>query len=167
MADICFQMFAEVADVDQLLNMIRSSTDLRDHIRFNGEDQPLILMNPGGFFKKYLMPTVPSSARLGENVMLKKGYYKGVVFSIPGAEVLINGEWKPFEDTDKELITAQNPFTLQWRLNGTRLRKLGYKQGTTLTGKVIAVDDQWNDLNLSIDITLVLSYEDTNPEIGQ
>jgi hypothetical protein len=39
-------MFAEVKDVDELLNMIKSSTTLRDHIRFNGEDQPLILMNP-------------------------------------------------------------------------------------------------------------------------
>jgi hypothetical protein len=60
MADLCFQMFAEVKDVDELLEMIRNSTDLRDYIRFdlNGdgdtddihndqpETQPLILMNP-------------------------------------------------------------------------------------------------------------------------
>ena len=53
-------MFAEVKDVDVLLEMIRNSTDLRDYIRFdlngdgdtddihNGqpETQPLILMNP-------------------------------------------------------------------------------------------------------------------------
>ena len=156
MADLCFQMYAEVADVDQLLNMIRSSSDLRDHIRFNGEDQPLQLMNPAGFFRKYLMPGVPASASIGDIVTLKKGYYKGVVFSIPGAEVLINGEWKPFDGTNKDLITAQNPFTLQWRLNGSRLRKLSYKPGDTLAGKVIAVDDQWNDLNLSIDISLEL-----------
>jgi hypothetical protein len=39
-------MFAEVKDVDELLEMIRSSSELRDHIRFNGKDQPLILMNP-------------------------------------------------------------------------------------------------------------------------
>ena len=53
-------MFAEVKDVDELLEMIRNSTDLRDYIRFdlNGdgdtddihndqpEKQPLILMNP-------------------------------------------------------------------------------------------------------------------------
>ena len=156
MADLCFQMYAEVADVNQLLNMIRSSSDLRDHIRFNGEDQPLILMNPAGFFKKYLTPSVPASASLSENVTLKKGYYKGVAFSIPGAEVLVNGVWKPFDGTNKDLITALNPFTLQWRLNGARLRKLGYKSGDTLTGKIIAVDDQWNDLNLSLDITLTL-----------
>ena len=34
-ADLCFQMFAEVEDIDQLLDMIKSSTDLRDHIKFN------------------------------------------------------------------------------------------------------------------------------------
>ncbi len=59
-ADLCFQMFAEVKDVDELLKMIRNSSDLRDYIRFdlNGdgdtkdindgqpESQPLILMNP-------------------------------------------------------------------------------------------------------------------------
>jgi hypothetical protein len=53
-------MFAEVKDVDELLEMIRNSSDLRDYIRFdlNGdgdtkdihdgqpETQPLILMNP-------------------------------------------------------------------------------------------------------------------------
>jgi hypothetical protein len=38
-------MFAEVKDVDELLEMIRS-TSLTDHIRFNGEDQPLQLINP-------------------------------------------------------------------------------------------------------------------------
>ena len=38
-------MFAEVKDVDELLEMVRS-TALTDHIRFNGEDQPLQLMNP-------------------------------------------------------------------------------------------------------------------------
>ena len=58
-ADLCFQMKADVSDVDELLEMIRS-TALTDHIRFdlNGdgdtddsyqgqpETQPLQLMNP-------------------------------------------------------------------------------------------------------------------------
>jgi hypothetical protein len=53
-------MFAEVKDIDELIEMIKSSTDLKDYIRFdlngdgdtddtyNGqsETQPLILMNP-------------------------------------------------------------------------------------------------------------------------
>lgn len=38
-------MFAEVKDVDELLEMVKS-TALTDHIRFNGEDQPLQLINP-------------------------------------------------------------------------------------------------------------------------
>lgn len=70
-------MYAEVEDVDQLLDMIRSSTDLRDHIRFEGEDQPLILMNPAGFFKKYLMPADSTiSIQTEEIIELNKGYYK-------------------------------------------------------------------------------------------
>ena len=51
MACLCFQMFAEVEDVDELLEMIRS-TALKDYIRFNGETQELQLMNPAWFFKK-------------------------------------------------------------------------------------------------------------------
>ena len=53
-------MFAEVKDVDELLDMIRNSSELRDYIRFDlnrdgdtddtidgqPETQPLILMNP-------------------------------------------------------------------------------------------------------------------------
>jgi hypothetical protein len=38
-------MFAEAQDVDQLLNMIKS-TSLTDYIRFNGETQNLQLINP-------------------------------------------------------------------------------------------------------------------------
>ena len=59
-------MKADVADVDELLEMIRS-TALTDYIRFdlngdgdtndnyNGqpETQPLQLMNPAGFFEKF------------------------------------------------------------------------------------------------------------------
>jgi hypothetical protein len=59
-ADILFQMKADVADVDELLEMIRSTALADDHIRFdlNGdgdtndthegqpETQPLHLMNP-------------------------------------------------------------------------------------------------------------------------
>ena len=162
-------MFAEVKDVDKLLEMIRNSTDLRDYIRFdlNGdgdtnddidgqpESQPLILMNPAGFFQKYLMPlNLPANIKTDETVALEKGYYHGVVFDIPGAEVLINGEWTAFSDNNKDLILAQNPMTLQWRINGDLLSRYGYKQGDTLTGQVLVVDDQWNGLNITKDFSV-------------
>lgn len=75
MMDLCFQMYAEVEDVDKLLEMVRSTCDT-DYIRMdlNGdgdtndnvdgqsETQALQLMNPAKFFKKYLMPkSFPSS----------------------------------------------------------------------------------------------------------
>ncbi len=166
-------MFAEVKDVDELLDMIRS-TSLTDYIRFdlNGdgdtddicdgqpETQPLILMNPAGFFLKYLMPTdLPATINWDQTAELCKGYYHGLAFDIPGAEVNINGEWIPFSDENKDLILAQNPFSLEWRLNGDLLRKLGYKQGDTITGRIIAVDDQWNGLSLSQDISITMSAD--------
>ena len=148
--------------------MIRS-TALTDYIRFdlngdgdtddvsNGqpETQPLILMNPAGFFMKYLMPKdLPTSVSWSKSIALSKGYYHGLVFDIPGAEVNINGEWIRYNDDNKDLILAQNPFALEWRLNGSLLRKLGYKQGDTLNGKVIVVDDKYHGLNLSQEITI-------------
>ena len=174
-ADLCFQMFAEVKDVDELLEMIKSSTDLRDYIRFdlNGdgdtkdihdgqpETQPLILMNPAGFFLKYLMPfDLPTTISISKTVALGKGYYHGLAFDIPGAEVKINDEWISFCAENKDLILVQNPFALEWRLNGDLLRQFGYKQGDNLKGKVIAVDDQWNGLNLSQDISITVSASD-------
>lgn len=157
-ADLCFQMFAEVKDADELLNMIKSSTDLRDHIRFNWEDQPLILMNPAGFFLKYLMPNdLPATISWSQTADLSKGYYHGLAFDIPGAEVKINGEWISFSAENKDLVFAQNPFVLEWRLNGDLLRKFGYKQGDTVKGRIIAIDDHWNGLNLSQDISITVS----------
>ena len=174
-ADLCFQMFAEVKDVDELLDMIRNSSELRDYIRFdlNGdgdtddtidgqpETQPLILMNPAGFFLKYLMPfDLPTTISISKTVALGKGYYHGLAFDIPGAEVKINDEWISFCAENKDLILVQNPFALEWRLNGDLLRQFGYKQGDNLKGKVIAVDDQWNGLNLSQDISITVSSSD-------
>ena len=171
-ASILFQMYAEVKDVDELLDMIRNSTDLRDRIRFdlNGdgdtddivddqpETQPLILMNPAGFFLKYLMPTdLPASIKNGETVGLSKGYYHGLAFDIPGAEVKINGEWISFSDENKDLIFAQNPMTLQWRLNGELLNKYGYKQGDTVNGQILVVDDQWHGLTINKDFSFSIA----------
>lgn len=79
-------MKADVSDVDELLEMIRS-TALTDYIRFdlNGdgdtddthdgqpESQPLQLMNPAGFFQKYLMPTsLPTNLKSNETTPLEK-----------------------------------------------------------------------------------------------
>lgn len=153
MADLCFQMYAEVADVDQLLDMIRG-TVLTDYIRFFGETQSLQLMNPGAFFQTYLMPDVPRSLTSDEVVTLSKGYYKGVVFNIPGVEVLINGEWIAYDQQNESLIMSQNPFNLKWRLNGKLLLKLGFKNNSTISGTIIAVDDQWNGMNLNKPITI-------------
>ena len=149
--------------------MIRS-TSLTDYIRFdlNGdgdtddidgqpESQPLILMNPAGFFLKYLMPTVlPASIKTDETIALEKGYYHGIIFNIPGAEVNINGEWIAFTENNKDLILAQNPMTLEWRLNGELLNKYGYKAGDTVKGQIIVVDDMWNGLNITKDFSVTL-----------
>lgn len=157
MADLCFQMYSEVKDVDELLEMIRA-TCLTDYIRLDGFDpQPLQLINPGGFFLKYLMPTgVPSSLKVSQTFALNKGYYKGLFFDIPGAEVKIGGEWTAVTADNKATIMGQNPFTLEWRLNGNTLRKYGYKPGDTIKGTVVAVDDSFNGLNLSQDFCLIL-----------
>lgn len=165
-------MKADVPDIDEFLTMVRATSLTTDYIRFdlNGdgdtndtyegqpESQPLQLMNPAGFFQKYLMPlSLPTSINTTKTVALDKGYYKGVIFSIPGAEVSINGEWLRFNDENKDLILAQNPMTLEWRLNGTLLRKLGYKQGDTVKGQMIAVDDVWHGLNITKDINVRLT----------
>jgi hypothetical protein len=164
-------MKADVADVDELLEMIRS-TALTDYIRFdlNGdgdtndtyegqpETQPLQLMNPAGFFKKYLMPlSMPASISWSKTATLDKGFYHGVVFNIPGIEVNINGEWIALDGKNQTAIMAQNPMTLEWRLNGSLLRKLGYKQGDTITGQLIVADDKWNGLNITKDISIQLT----------
>lgn len=154
-AALCFQMYAEVEDVDQLLDMIRSSTDLRDHIIFEGEDQPLILMNPAGFFKKYLMPADSTiSIQTEEIIELNKGYYKWVVFDIPGAEVLIEGEWIAYSKDNESEIKSQSPMTLQWRINWDLCKKMGYKSDT-INWKIVVVDDQWNGLNIEKAISVV------------
>lgn len=150
-------MFAEAKDVDELLEMIRT-TCLTDYIKLDGQTQPLQLMNPAGLFLKYHMPTgIPTTIKASQTHALNKGYYKGVVFIIPGAEVNIGGTWTAVTADNKATIMAQNPFTLAWRLNGNTLRKYGYKAGDTLSGQVIAVDDTFHGLNLTQDFTVRLT----------
>lgn len=62
-AGLCFQMYAEVKNVDELLEMIRT-TCLTDYIRLDGQTQPLQLMNPAGIFLKYHMPKgIPTTVK--------------------------------------------------------------------------------------------------------
>jgi len=158
-ADLCFQMFAEVQNVDQLLNMIRSSTDLRDHIKFNGEDQSLILMNPAWFFKKYDMPTnLPTQINVWETIPLNKWYYKWVIFDIPWAEVKINWQWVAYNEANKSVIKSQNPMNLEWRLNWNLCAKMWYKW-KTINWKIIAIDDSWNGLNINNPITITINFQ--------
>ena len=157
MMDICFQLYAEVADVDELLEMVRS-TALTDYMRLDGQIQPLQLINPAGFYKKYLTPTsIPSSVSLSETIELLKGYYKGIAFNIPGAEVKIGDEWIPFDSTNKDLILAQNPMNLIWRINGNLLKKMGYSAGQTIEGQIITIDDQWNGLRLEVPMSITIN----------
>lgn len=69
----------------------------------------------------------------------------------------IGGIWTEVTADNKAAILAQNPFTLEWRLNGSALRKYGYKAGDTLSGQVIAVDDTFHGLNLTQDFTVRLT----------
>ena len=164
-------MFADVSDADQLLEMIRS-TSLTDYIRFdlNGdgdtndtyeghpETVPLQLINPAGFIKKYLMPAdLPKSIGAGEVISLYKGYYKGVVFDIPGAEVKIGDDWIPVTADKSSRIKAANPMDLEWRLSGNLLKKYGYTSGQTIEGQMLLIDDQWNGLRLEVPISIQIN----------
>lgn len=154
MMSICFQMYAEAKDVFELLDMVRS-TCLTDFIRLDGQTQPLQLINPAGLYKKYLTPqSLPSSISSHETISLDKGYYKGVLFCIPGAEVKINGEWIAFDNKNKDTILSQNPMNLEWRLNGELLKKYGYTSGQTVEGQIITVDDKWGGLRLEVPMTI-------------
>ena len=154
MMGVCFQMFAEAKDAFELLDMVRS-TCLTDYIRLDGETQPLQLINPAGLYKKYLTPqNLPATISSGETVNLDKGYYKGVLFSIPGAEVKINGEWIAFDNKNHDLILSQNPMNLEWRLNGELLKKYGYTSGQAVEGWIITVDDQWGGLRLEVPMSI-------------
>lgn len=167
MMDLCFQMFADTKDVDELLDMVRS-TSLTDYIRFdlnwdgdtddniNGqpETQPLQLINPAWFFQWYLMPTdLPNNVKSWENIPLKKWYYKWVVFDIPWAEVKINWEWIEYSEKNKSIIKNQNPMTLEWRLNGDLCKKI-YWEWKNIEWKIIVVDDKWNWLNINKDFSI-------------
>ena len=96
----------------------------------------------------------PSSISTRDTSDLNIGWYKGLVFDIPGTEVLVDGQWMAYDAKNKDAIFAQNPMTLSWRLNGNLLKKMGYTSGQTVEGQVITVDDQWNGLSLTKPISV-------------
>ena len=154
---LMFQLHADLESVDPLLEMARS-TSLENSISLEGKTQKLQRLNPAGYFTKYCMMTdIPSGISLDETVSLNKEWYKGLLFNIPGAEVKVNGEWIPFTAENYSRIKSANPMNLEWRLNGTLVRKYGYTPGQTLQGKIITVDDQWNGLRLEKDITIQIN----------
>ena len=99
---------------------------------------------------------IPVAVNIDSVVDLGKGYYKGVLFSIPGAEVKINGEWIAFDNKNKDTILGQNPMTLEWRLNGDLLKKYGYTSGQTVEGQIITVDDKWGGLRLEVPMSITI-----------
>lgn len=154
MTSLLFQLSADVLNVDTLLNRIRN-TSLTDHITYGSQTQALHLINPAGYIKAYLMPNaLPAHINAGtlndpgQTLPLNKGFYKGVLFDIPGAEVKIGGQWIPYNSANRYQIIAQNPLNLEWRLNGQLLKKLG-KKGQTVSGTLIVVDDQCNGLSIT------------------
>ncbi|MBP5217553.1 MAG: hypothetical protein J6Z47_01215, partial [Bacteroidales bacterium] len=133
------------------------STALTDYITLGGKTQPLILINHAGFIKKYLMPKESQiTISTGETLPLDKGYYKGVLFSIPGAEVKVNGEWIAYDSKNKDVILSQNPMNLEWRLNGELLKEYGYTSGQTVDGQIITVDDKWGGLRLEVPMSITI-----------
>ena len=153
-ASLCFQIKADMKDVDELLEMLRT-TSLTDYVRQDGMTQRLHLMNPGGVIKKYLLPTnLPDAVGSDGSIELEKGYYKGVIFNVPGAEVRVNGEWIAFDNKNKEVILSHNPMNLEWRLNGDLLKRYGYTPGQTVEGQIMTVDDNWGGLRLEVPMTI-------------
>ena len=159
MTDLCFQMFAETKNLDELLDMIRS-TALSDYIRFDGyAPQPLQLINPAWFIQKYLMPSgLPTQINQWDILPLDKWYYKWIIFDIPWTEVNIGWEWIAYNDTNKDIIKSQNPFTLQWRLNWDLCKKLWYSSSKPIQWKIIICDDTFNWLNIHSDISIIPNF---------
>ena len=157
-----FGLRADVTDANELLQMIEGSLADPDYISLNGEKQALQKYSPANFIKKYLMPeNLPTELSITETKELSKGSYMGVVFNILGAEVLIDGEWMACTEQNATKIKAQNPFTLEWRLNGDLCQQYGKKTGDVIDGTIILVDDQWNGLNITLPFSVTLTDSST------
>lgn len=157
-----FGLRADVTDANELLQMIEGSLADPNYISLNGEKQALQKYSPANFIKKYLMPeNLPTELSINETKELSKGSYMGVVFNILGAEVLIDGEWTACTEQNATKIKAQNPFTLEWRLNGDLCQQYGKKTGDVIEGTIILVDDQWNGLSITLPFSVTLTDTST------
>ena len=158
LTDLCFQLFADINDVDELLNMIKT-TSLTDYIKLNWDTQKLHLINPSWFIEKYLLPKdIPTEIQSWEIITLDKRYYKWIIFDIPWAEVNINWEWIKYNENNGTLIKKQNPFKLQWRLNWDLCKKMWYTSSNPIKWKIITVDDKFNWINISKDIIINITH---------
>lgn len=172
-------MLRSTADRDYIRFDLNGDWDTNDTISIAQSDgsylhQPetvsLPLYNYAKAFVKYGMainetegkrPSIqmPTEIASGQISTLKKGWYKGVVFLFPGIEVLVEGEWIPFDnDNFQSTIKNSNPFHLEFRMNGDLLVQQGFKAGDVITGTIQAVDDQWWGLkDISKPFTLTLT----------
>ena len=158
---LCFQLFAEINDADQLIEMMRS-TSLTDYIRFDlnwdgdtndnyegqPESQPLQLINPAWYIEKYLMPNnLPWDINPWEIKPLNKWYYKWLIYNWPWVEVKIDWQWIASNEANESLIKSQNPMTLEWRHNEI-LRRKQWHWWENININIIPVDDKRNGLNM-------------------
>ena len=153
MTDLCFQMKADIPNVDQLMSMIRN-TSLTNQIHLNWQTQDLHLINPAWFIKEYLMPTPPTEINEWTTISLQKWEYLWIIFDIPWAEVNINWEWIPYNKDNQSIIKSQNPFNLKWRLNWKLAKKMWYNKNNPIKWKIIITDENFNWLNISKDVSI-------------
>lgn len=172
-------MLRSTADSDYIRFDLNGDWDTNDTVSIAQSDgsylhQPetvsLPLYNYAKAFVKYGMainetgwkrPSIqmPAEIASGQVSSLEKGWYKGVVFLFPGTEVLVDGEWIPFDnDNFQSTIKNCNPFHLEFRMNGDLLVQQGFKVGDAIEGTIQAVDDQWWGLkDISKPFTLTLT----------
>lgn len=180
------KMVYATADRDKVRFDLNGDWDTNDTISIAQSDgsylhQPetvsLPLYNYARAFVKYGMainetegkrPSIqmPAEIASGQVSSLEKGWYKGVVFLFPGTEVLVDGEWIPFDnDNFESTIKNCNPFHLEFRMNGDLLVQQGFKVGDAIEGTIQAVDDQWWGLK-DISKPFTLTMTDNPDSIG-
>lgn len=176
--DELLEMMRSTAGTDYIRYDLNGDWDTNDTVSIAQSDGsylhqpetvPLQLINPGEVFRTYGMainetegkrPSIqmPTEIASGQVSSLEKGWYKGVVFLFPGTEVLVDGEWIPFDnDNFQSTIKNCNPFHLEFRMNGDLLVQQGFKVGDAIEGTIQAVDDQWwglKDISKPFSLTL-------------
>lgn len=148
-----FGLHADVNNADELLEMMESCTANPDYISLNWKKQALQKYSPANFAEKYCMiMDIPSSIKPWEIITLNKWRYKWLVLNIAWTEVKINWQLVEYNKANESLIKSQNPMNLEQRINWDLVAK--YSKNWSVKWKLIAVDDQWNGLNMEKDITI-------------